>query len=138
LGGWRIAVLRWTLVSGKAGLMSSAGVFGGDGQPVAFGKPGGEIAVPLAGFLELAGGLRQAGSRGGRLAVVTVSPAVPGVDRNLALTVVIMTAPVSGLRFGGGERGPGLARVAMAELGVGGLGQAEPPALSCSVACWSH
>ena len=60
---------------------------------------------------------------------MTVSPAVPGVDRNLALTVVIMTAPGGGLRFGGGERGPGLARVAMAELGVGGLGQAEPPAL---------
>src|SRR6202035_531955 len=41
----------------------------------------------------------------------------------------IMTAPGGGLRFGGGERGPGLARVAMTELGVDGLGQAEPSAL---------
>jgi hypothetical protein len=43
-------------------------------------------------------GPRQDGSRGGRLAVVILSPAVPGVDRNLALTV-IMTAPGGGLGF---------------------------------------
>src|ERR1700722_2959520 len=60
------------------------GVFGGDGQPVPFGEPGGEVAVPLGGFLKLAGGLRQGDSRGGRLAVVIESPAMPGVDRNLA------------------------------------------------------
>jgi hypothetical protein len=109
--------------------MSWTGSSAGVGQAVAAGEPGGEIAVPLGGFLELAGGLRQDGRWSGRLTVVIVSPAVPGVDRNLALTVVIMTAPGGGLRFGGGERGPGLARVAMAELGVGGLGQAKPPAL---------
>ena len=48
------------------------GVFGGDGRPVAVGEPGGEIAVPLGGFLDLAGGLRRDGSRGGRAAVVIV------------------------------------------------------------------
>jgi hypothetical protein len=42
--------------------------------------------------------------------------------------ILAVPAPGRGLRFGGGERGPGLAGVAMAELGVGGLGQAEPPA----------
>lgn len=55
------------------------GMFGGDGQPVAFGEPGGEIAVPLGGFLALAEGLRQgaAGSAvvaagiGGGAALVT-------------------------------------------------------------------
>jgi hypothetical protein len=60
-----------------------ADVVGGGGQAVAVGEPGGEIAVPLGGFLELAGGLRQDGSRGGRLAVVIVSPAVPGVGCDL-------------------------------------------------------
>jgi hypothetical protein len=46
------------------------GVFGWDGRPVGIREPGGEIAVPLGSFLVLAGGLRQDGSRDGRLAVV--------------------------------------------------------------------
>ena len=130
LGGWRIAVLPLSAREREGGADVVDGVFGGDGHAVAFGQPGGEIAVPRGGFLDLAGGLRQAGRRSGRLAFAAVSPAVPGAGRDLVLTVVIVPcAPGRGLRFGGGERGPGLAGVAMAELGVGGLGQAEPPAL---------
>ena len=96
------------------------------GQPVGVGEPGGEIAVPLGSFLDLAEGLLD-GSRGGRLAVVIMLFALGcllvacrGVEFGLACAVGVAHCLIArGQRFQPGRLVVLAAAAGRAGFGVG-------------------